>query len=432
MDTTLKSTHRESAWKRFVVKISLLILIFTLGVFIGVFNRNKKLINRQILSKARSHFHSIVLTRRWNADYGGVFIEKKEGIESNPYLKNPDIETVDGRIFTKKNPALMTREISDYAVLDSLLLFHMTSLKPINPVNAPDSFEKESLQNFENGMYRENYIKETRGGNVYFRYIAPLYTEEGCLKCHAEQGYKVGDIRGGISVSFDITETERELAQNKNIIVGLSILSTICLLGIIYYFTVTLMRKLEKLQKEIERLAVTDVLTGSYNRRFLYLKLNEEVEKSKRYDHDLSCVILDIDFFKKVNDTYGHIIGDKVLKQTVDIIKANCRTSDIVARYGGEEFVILLPETNLDGSYTVSEKIRKAISSFKFSGDQGKVISISVSLGVYAITPKYLHEITTIDNIIKNADDALLQAKNSGRDRTIVYGREEKDGESPH
>ena len=383
-----------------------------------------------MLSKARSHFHSIVLTRRWNAVYGGVFVEKKEGVESNPYLKNPDIETNDGKIFTKKNPSLMTREISVYAVIDSLLLFHMTSLKPINPLNAPDSFEKESLQSFEKGMYRENYSKEKRGDNVYYRYIAPLYTEEGCLKCHAEQGYKVGDIRGGISVSFDITETERELAQNKYIIVALSILSTICLLGIIYYFIVTLMRKLEKLRKEIEVLVVTDVLTGAYNRRFLYTKLNEEVEKSKRYNHDLSCIILDIDFFKKVNDTYGHIIGDMVLKQTVEIIKANCRTSDIVSRYGGEEFVVVLPETNLDGSFTVSEKIRKAISSHKFSCDQGKVLSISVSLGVYAITPKYLHEITTIDNIIKNADDALLRAKNSGRDRTVAFGSEDKDGDS--
>jgi uncharacterized protein YneF (UPF0154 family) len=103
----------ERVWWRFLFRISLVILLFVTGIYMGLFISNKDLIENNILIRARSHFDNIVLMRRWNALYGGVFVEKKEGVESNPYLSHPDIETVDGKKYTKKNPALMTREISE-------------------------------------------------------------------------------------------------------------------------------------------------------------------------------------------------------------------------------------------------------------------------------------------------------------------------------
>ena len=116
-----------------------------------------------------------MLTRRWNADYGGVYVEKKPGVVSNPYLVNPDIEGKDGKVYTKRNPALMTREISEYAKKDGSMMFHITSLKPLNPDNKADAFETRSLQAFEtrslqafeNGIL-ETTEKEYRDGKTFF------------------------------------------------------------------------------------------------------------------------------------------------------------------------------------------------------------------------------------------------------------------------
>ena len=119
MAVSSSTSKQQKMWKTFIINVSLVIVIFVLGMFLWIFSRNKNLINQQMLSRARAHFNSIVLTRRWNAGFGGVYVEKKEGIISNPYLENPDFEAQDGTIYTKKNPALMTREISELAVSDS-------------------------------------------------------------------------------------------------------------------------------------------------------------------------------------------------------------------------------------------------------------------------------------------------------------------------
>ena len=190
-------------WKKFIRRISLVITLFALGMFLGLFVKTKQLVNEEVLSRSQTHFRDIILTRHWNAQFNGVYVEKTEGVVSNPYLENPDITTVDGRIFTKKNPALMTREISEFAREDSLYSFHITSLKPLNPNNAPNEFEKEALLAFEQGK-SEVYNKFRIYDKTYFRYMAPLPVEEACLQCHAKQGYQVGDIRGGISLIISL------------------------------------------------------------------------------------------------------------------------------------------------------------------------------------------------------------------------------------
>ena len=187
---TLKS---KKFWWIFIFNVSLVILLFAIGVFIGIIIRNKQLIDQEILTGARSHFQNIVLTRRWNSNYNGIYVEKIEGVESNPYLDNPDITGADGKVYTKKNPALMTREISELAEKQGLYTFHITSSKPLNPNNEPDEFESYALNLFEQGT-TEFYEKVNFDGKTYFRYMAPLSTEESCLSCHAKQGYKVGSV----------------------------------------------------------------------------------------------------------------------------------------------------------------------------------------------------------------------------------------------
>ncbi|MBF0529738.1 MAG: diguanylate cyclase [Deltaproteobacteria bacterium] len=414
--SSLALSGKGNVWRPFLINLSLVVCIFVIGIFMGLIIRTNSLINNQILSQARAHFNGIMLTRRWNAAYNGVFVRKTEGVVSNPYLENPDIQTANGDIYTKKNPALMTREISQYAEKAGDFRFHITSLRPINPGNKPTEFESQALAAFENG---EKELQETisSGERSIFTYMAPLRVEEGCLVCHAKQGYKIGDIRGGISVSFDVTDMHRNMSFNKFAIILLSALTLFVLIGVIYWHVLRLSKKLIKAYQVIEQMSVTDELTQIYNRRFFHIKLNEEITRAKRYRHCLSLILVDLDHFKKVNDIHGHQAGDMILREVSKILKTKSRVTDMVARYGGEELVILLPETDQSGTVALAEKLRLAIEEEKFASSDGCVINITASMGVSTFTPNDFTGPSDYDTIIKCADDALYEAKRNGRNR---------------
>jgi len=148
--------------------------------------KQDQMLRDRIHSHATALFDLIVLTRRWNAEHGGVFVEKGPGVASNPYLENPDIRDVNGKDYTKKNPALMTREISEYASEAKGFTFHITSLKPKNPNNAADSWEAQALSAFERGETERVEISDYRGSPRY-RLMKPLPVEKACLSCHGDQ-----------------------------------------------------------------------------------------------------------------------------------------------------------------------------------------------------------------------------------------------------
>jgi len=150
---------------------------------------------------ARTLFQEIVLTRAWNAEHGGVYVPVTEETKPNPYLEDPlrDLETVEGIKLTKINPAFMTRQIAEIAAREEGIQFHITSLNLLRPANKPSDWERGWLELFDKG-YGEQGEFVWEGDGTSFRYMAPLITQKSCLKCHARQGYKVGDIRGGISV----------------------------------------------------------------------------------------------------------------------------------------------------------------------------------------------------------------------------------------
>ena len=141
--------------------------------------------------------------RRWNAERGGVYGLVSENTPPNPYLSDlpeRDITTPSGKELTLINPAYMTRLVHEFSKIESGVLGHITSLNPIRPQNAPDDWERKALEVFEEGAVEVNSI-EFLNGTEYMRFMGPLKTEQACLKCHSAQGYKLGDIRGGISVS---------------------------------------------------------------------------------------------------------------------------------------------------------------------------------------------------------------------------------------
>ncbi len=414
----LNSFIKNRDWRIFIVNVSLIIVLFLTGIFIGFVFRTNQIISNQIISSARSHFKSIVLTRKWNSDYGGVFVKKVKGVISNPYLKDHDIITRDGSVYTLRNPSLMTKEISEYSKIEGDITYHITSLHPLNPDNFPDNFERNALETFAAGS-RESSVFENRNGKTIFRYMAPLFVEKGCMECHAKQGYSLKDVRGGISVSLDISEIKKDMTNNKIMVAVLSIITILILLAIIISMVLRLAKKLTGAYKIIEQMAITDELTQIYNRHHFHAALDQELKRSKRYDHPLSLMMLDIDHFKRVNDVYGHQVGDDVLKGLSAIIKSTTREMDVVARYGGEEIAVILPETNCSGAILNAEKIRDNIEKHVFEILDGKTLQVTVSIGVSCLEQVDSSEEDKAKKLIQIADEALYLAKKSGRNQVV-------------
>lgn len=180
------------------------------------------------------------------------------------------------------------------------------------------------------------------------------------------------------------------------------------------------LQEIKTLRNELEgikKAARTDVLTGLLNRFGFQEAMVFVLQEAKQTDKDLSVILLDIDYFKEVNDQYGHLIGDNVLKMVGKIIKANIKGKDIACRFGGDEFIIALPDTPSQGAYTLAERFRESLkkTNWKVKGTGETIGQISLSLGVAAYK-----KCQSLEQIIERADKALYQSKRSGKDRTTV------------
>ena len=218
-----------------------------------------------------------------------------------------------------------------------------------------------------------------------------------------------------------VNQPEPFLERNyKYLIWGLIFLSAvIVILLIIFYFKYKERQKIEKMNRELEqkveertkklrKMVITDELTNLFNRRRILELLEIELEKARRYKRDLALIMIDLDFFKRINDSFGHQFGDKVLRKISEIMKQNTRNLDLVGRYGGEEFLLILPETNLEKAALVAEKLRQKI---KKSDIEGLDFKLTASFGAVQ------YEGESSQQLIKRADDLLYKAKKEGRDR---------------
>ncbi len=175
--------------------------------------------------------------------------------------------------------------------------------------------------------------------------------------------------------------------------------------------------------ERVRRIGLTDILTGIGNRRFFDQRLQEDLAQSLRRQSGLCCLLLDIDYFKKVNDQYGHPVGDRVLAAVAQCFQPQLSSRDTCARYGGEEFVILLTQSSLDAGLEVAEKIRAAVENLTLYDDQQRRFSITISIGVSMLEPPEhppsLSELA--DTLIQRTDTALYRAKRRGRNRVEIW-----------
>lgn len=180
---------------------------------------------------------------------------------------------------------------------------------------------------------------------------------------------------------------------------------------------VTMILDNARLYDDAKRMAITDGLTKIYNHRFFQELLEKEFKRSSRYNTVFSLIMLDIDFFKRLNDTYGHLFGDEILKEIASLVKGCLRTMDVFARYGGEEFAILLPETDAESAVTTAERIRLAVESHDFGVEQSNPVKVTVSQGITSYPSLGIEQRS---DIIAKADEALYGAKKEGRNKVCV------------
>jgi two-component system NtrC family sensor kinase len=237
---------------KFIVAISAIILLSYGFLLFQTSNLQNELVMEQARQQARILYKQILLTRQWVSDHQGLFLVKTAGVSENPYLHESVIRADDGTVFVKRNPAMVTRELSEYAAKSGFCWFRITSLEPINPANKADDFERAAMERFKEGLPEFEAITESPEGRVH-RYIAPLLVQESCLTCHAEHGYSVGDIRGALSISVPLAWADKVIHKNNSTIIRYSVFSIFAVaLALTYLFNKLVARRIDRLSQAME------------------------------------------------------------------------------------------------------------------------------------------------------------------------------------
>ncbi len=326
-----------------------LILTIALGIsFYIIAKQQERLIMEQIEYEARALFRHIVITRKWVSDHQGVFVEKLPWVKENPYLKNIEAEIVDikGKRYVRKNPAMVTRELSEYAKEKGLFWFHITSLKLMNPENTPDEFERNALFLFEQNHSNELMTISSTGNSKFFRYISPLYVEDSCMSCHAHQGYKIGDVRGAISITIPIDKTYAYIESNKKnmMIAGLLTLFSL-IIGISILIRRLILIPMNKLKTSIDEFSggkfspLSNINTGDEFEE-LYISFSSMAESLKEYHLSLNDKIRAATMDIELTNT-------RLIEMNSLLKEASIRKSDFIARASHE---LRTPLTSIKGA----------------------------------------------------------------------------------
>lgn len=392
----------------FLVSIVWILLLAT--SFAWNYTQAKKEQEFLALHTARSIFNHILFTCHWNAGYGGVYVPISKTTPTDS-LPHPPLNTikVSGTTLVRIHPALMTKQIAEIAK-EKNIHFDIVSIHPVHSMSKATEQEEILLRKFETGLQEaDRFIKGEV--NTSFSYMAPLRAKQACLQCHDKQLHQEEDIIGGIHVTLPYTHHP---FFNTLLFahIGITIMG---LFGILAAGI-----RLNRAYAIIQRQAIFDALTGIPNRQSFSEHIVKEFNRSSRTKESLAVIMCDIDHFKAYNDTYGHNSGDKCLKQVAQTINNSLvRPGDFCARYGGEEFVIILADTSHKGAIHVAERIRFNIIKLKIAHEKSLPLQlVTLSLGIATSSD---HPSGSYEDLLKNADTALYEAKRKGRNRVESY-----------
>lgn len=263
---------------KFIIYLGSVLSISIGVIFYAMFLQSKSNSYSQLERQARSLLQQVVITRMWVADHGGLFFRQQEGVEENPWLPGTKILDQKGHTYVFRNPAMVTRELSEYAEKVGLYRFRLTSMKLKNPENVATEFEKKALILFQQEGYEKSkdgisMVNIQEGPPLYQRVI-PLRVESSCLECHAHQGYAVGDIRGGLSVIIPIDETLNAINHSKYTFLLAAVLIISLVLGMVYLMLQKMVLKpVDSLRAVAEKL----IIAGKNNIQ-AQIKTGDELE----------------------------------------------------------------------------------------------------------------------------------------------------------
>jgi diguanylate cyclase (GGDEF)-like protein len=392
---------------------------FNLGAFSWHLTQHEREIDILLREIGRATIGRDILYRQWNAGHGGVYAPVTRATPPNPYILPAivparDEVTLSGRQLTLINPAYMTRQIQELAVRQGGIGGRITSLNPINPLNQAAAWEIRALRTLAGGGTEYVEFAEVEGIRL-LRMLLPLRMEKSCLKCHVRQGYKEGELAGGLSVVLPV-EPYHRLANSSHRTIGTVhlVLWLAGLLGIFFGYRVMAPKEVARLaaERQILNLAYFDGLTGLVNRQLFEDRLRHSLALARRNDSQVGLLYVDLDRFKPVNDRYGHEAGDQVLVEAAERLKECVRGADTVARIGGDEFgVILEALVHRQEAILAARRINEAFARpFLVMGHECHV-GASVGIGCY---PEDGEEFETL---LAKADKEMYRAKKEQRGR---------------
>ncbi|MCG7900191.1 MAG: EAL domain-containing protein [Candidatus Thiodiazotropha weberae] len=365
--------------------------------------------------EAIDNFNKDQAFRVWATTHGGVYVPVTERTQPSPLLNHipeRDLVTPSGRQLTLMNPAYMLRQMmDDYADLYGVR-GRITSIKPLNPDNAPDDWERAALESFSRGE-KEQFELTDIDGEPYLRLIRPMQTQAGCLKCHHNQGYKVGDVRGGVGISVPMRDYLATAAvQKREISMGLGLIWLAGLSAIGFYAKRSYQRLEERkdYEDQIWQQANFDSLTGLSNRNLFLDRLDHALAYAQRQQTMVALLFIDLDRFKYVNDALGHVTGDQLLQEAARRLRLCVREMDTVSRLGGDEFTVILPAISEGQSVArVAASILNELSRPFDLAAQETHVSASIGITIYP------QDGSDSGMLLQHADTAMYQAKEDGR-----------------
>jgi diguanylate cyclase (GGDEF)-like protein len=380
------------------------------GLYLWASHAERDHLTKLAALRAESVANHTQALRGWVGGHGGVYVETQAG-EKVPYLSaqvpESEIITPSGRKLTLFSSSAVLGNISKEFKSGSGDHVRLTSKEPMNPDNLADQWEAKALEALEGGAKKVEGFVDSGKGRMY-RLMYPMVLQERCLRCHEYLTDSTSKIVGGLSVTVDKAPYDR---QYDSILRQLSLgYFGIWIMGIVGLGAFGTMGS--RLLRRIEYASTHDGLTGLKNRLEIERHLNAECDRSERYHNQLSVMMLDVDHFKQVNDTYGHQVGDEALRVVAAVIRKTIRKTDIAGRYGGEEFLVLSTETSPGGAWVLAGRLNAAIKAAAIPLPDNTSLSLTVSIGLASLSPERMSP----GALISCADEALYRAKENGRD----------------